>query len=146
VVSVLALGIGPNVAMFSVVDGVLLKPVPFPEPDRIVGVWEAPRPGVSNATSAPDFLDWRQLATDFEALSAEQPVSVAMNSQGEPIRLSGKAVTADYFRVFATSARLGRTSQQKSTGRERPAWLYSATPPGKTTLAATRTSCIGRSC
>ena len=109
VVGVLALGIGANVAMFSVVDSVLLKPLPFPEPDRMVGVWEAPRPGVSNATSAPDFQDWRRLATVFDTLSAEQPLSAAINAQGEPIRLSGKAVTADYFRVFAANTRLGRT-------------------------------------
>jgi len=109
VVAVLALGMGANVAMFSVVDGVLLKPLPFPEPGRMVGVWEAPRPGVSNATSAPDFQDWRRLATVFEALCAEQQLSAAIDAQGEPIRLSGKAVTADYFRVFAANTLLGRT-------------------------------------
>lgn len=109
VVGVLALGIGANVAMFSVVDAVLLKPLPFPGPDRIVGVWEAPRPGVVNATSAPDFLDWKRLTTVFEALSAEQPISASLRESGEPTRLSGKAVTAEYFQVFATSARLGRT-------------------------------------
>ena len=116
VVGVLALGIGANVAMFSIVDGVLLKPLPFPEPDRMVGVWEAPRPGVSNATSAPDFQDWRRLATVFEALSAEQPLSAAIDAQGEPIRLSGKAVTADYFRVFAANTRLGRTFTAEEDG------------------------------
>lgn len=109
VIGVLALGIGANVAMFSVVDAVLLRPLPFAEPDRIVGVWEAPRPGVVNATSAPDFLDWKRLATVFEALSAEQSISAALTNQGEPTRLSGKAVTADYFRVFATRVQLGRT-------------------------------------
>ena len=109
VVGVLALGIGANVAMFSVVDAVLLKPLPFAEPGRIVGVWEAPRPGVVNATSAPNFIDWRRLATLFEALSAEQSISAALTGQGEPARLSGKAVTSDYFRVFATRTQLGRT-------------------------------------
>jgi predicted permease len=109
VVSVLALGIGANVAMFGVVDGVILKPLPFSEPDRIVGVWEAPRPGTSNATSAPDFQDWKRLATVFEALCAEQPISAAVDVQGEPNRLSGKAVTADYFRVFTAGTQLGRT-------------------------------------
>ena len=108
VVGVLALGIGANVAMFSVVDAVLLKPLPFAEPGRIVGVWEAPRPGIVNATSAPNFIDWKRLATLFEALSAEQSISAALTGQGEPARLSGKAVTADYFRVFATRAQLGR--------------------------------------
>lgn len=109
VVGVLALGIGANVAMFSVVDAVMLKPLPFAEPDRIVRVWEAPRPGVTNATSAASFLEWKRLATDFEALSAENSLSVALQNGGEPVRLNGKAVTAEYFRVFGTQARLGRT-------------------------------------
>ena len=83
--------------------------MPFPEPDRIVRVWEAPRPGATNATSTLDFLDWKRLGTVFEALAAEQPISAALTGEGEPTRLAGKAVTADYFRVFATGARLGRT-------------------------------------
>jgi predicted permease len=110
VVSVLALGVGANVAMFSVVDAVLLRPLPFPQPDRIVGVWEAPQPGAVNATSAPGFLDWNRLATtEFEALSAEQSISVALTNNQGAIRLAGKAVTASYFQVFATRAQLGRT-------------------------------------
>ena len=110
VVSVLALGIGANVAMFSVLDAVLLKPLPFPQPDRIVCVWEAPQPGVVNDTSVPDFLDWKRLAnTEFEALSAELPLSAALTDKDGATRLSGKAVTADYFQVFATKAQLGRT-------------------------------------
>ena len=108
-IGVLALGIGANVAMFSLVDGALLKPLPFREPDRIVRVWHAPRPGSSNATSTLDFLDWKRLATLFEALSAEDGFSAALTGNDEPVRVSGKAVTADYFRVFATGARLGRT-------------------------------------
>lgn len=109
VIGVLALGIGANVAMFSVVDAVLLKPIPFPNPDRIVRIWEAPRPGVTNATATPDFLDWKRMATAFDALSAEIPVSVALTGQAEPMRLSGRAVTADYFRVFPINAFIGRT-------------------------------------
>ena len=109
VVGVLALGTGANIAMFSVVDAVLLKPIPFAAPDRIVGVWEAPRPGVFNATTGPEFLDWKRLAKSFEAFSAEQPISAALTGEGEPARLSGKAVTADYFRVFDTRVALGRT-------------------------------------
>ncbi len=116
VVGVLALGIGANVAMFSVVDAVLLKPLPFPGPDHIAGVWDAPRPGVMNATSAPDFLDWKRLAPTFEALSAEQSITASLGGGGEPTRLSGKAVTADYFRVFGTSARLGRTFTAEEDG------------------------------
>jgi len=108
-VGILALGIGANAAMFSVVDAVLLKPLPFPDPDRIVRVWEAPRPGATNATSAPDFDDWRRLATSFDAVAAEQWVSAALTGAGEPRRLRGKAVTADYFTVFGATLRFGRS-------------------------------------
>ena len=109
VIGVLAIGIGGTVAMFSIVDAVLLKPLPFPEPEHIVRVWEAPRPGVINATKAPEFVNWKRSATVFEALSAEQPLLATLTGKGEPQRLSGKAVTADYFKVFATNVKLGRT-------------------------------------
>ncbi len=109
VVGVLALGIGGTVAMFSVVDAVLVKPLPFPEPDRIVNLWEAPRPGVVNATTVPEFLAWKRSAAVFDALAAENPTSAALNDKSGPIRLSGKLVTAEYFKVFATGAALGRT-------------------------------------
>ncbi len=110
VVAVLALGLGANLAMFSIVNAVLLKPLPFPGPDRIVSVWEAPRAGAVNATSTPDFLDWKRLGGGaFQALSAELPISAAVTGNGEPARLSGKSVTAEYFQVFATSAAFGRT-------------------------------------
>jgi predicted permease len=109
VIGVLALGIGGTVAMFSVVDAVLLKPLPFPAPDRIAGVWEAPRPGAVNATSVPQFLAWKRLATAFDSLAAEQSILAALNDKSGPARIAGKAVTAEYFKVFATGAKLGRT-------------------------------------
>ena len=109
VIAVLALGIGGTVAMFSVVDAVLLKPLPFPEPDRIVCVWEAPRPGVVNATTVAQFLAWKRSATVFDALAAEESISAALNEKSGPTRLSGKLVTAEYFKVFGTDAALGRT-------------------------------------
>ncbi len=109
VVIVLAIGIGANVAMFSLVDAVLLKPLPFPQPERIVRIWEAPRLGVTNATSTLDFLDWKRMSTSFEALSAEVPASAALVSSGEPVRLPGKLVSSGHFKVFAATPLLGRT-------------------------------------
>jgi predicted permease len=109
VVGVLALGIGGTVAMFSVVDAVLVKPLPFPEPDRIVQVWEAPHPGAVTATTVPQFLAWKHSAAIFDALAAEQPISAALNDKGGPTRLSGKLVTSDYFKIFDTGTALGRT-------------------------------------
>ena len=115
-VGVLAIGIGANAAMFSVVDAVLLKPLPFPAPEQIVRVWEAPRPGTTNATSTLDFLDWKRLGTSFEALAAENPLRAAWTGHGDPVRLAGNRVTSDYFKVFGTHASLGRTF----TPRARP--------------------------
>jgi len=109
VISILALGIGGTVAMFSVVDAVFVKPLPFPQPDRIVGVWEAPRPGAVNATTVPQFVAWNRLAKVFSALAAEQPILAALNDKSGPSRIAGKAVTAGYFKVFASGAKLGRT-------------------------------------
>lgn len=129
VVSVLALGIGANVAMFGLLDAVILKPLPFSNPDRIVRIWEAPRPGVTNATSAPDFLDWRRLARSFEALAAESPISMALTGAGDPVRLDGRAVTAEFFRVFDVGVQLGRTFQPRDMepGQEAVVVLSNAT-------------------
>lgn len=109
VIGVLGLGIGGTVGMFSVVDAVLVKPLPFAAPDRIVAVWEAPRPGTVNATSVPQFLAWQRLSSGFATLSAERDFSAALNDENGPVRLSGKRVTADYFKVFGISAAMGRT-------------------------------------
>jgi putative ABC transport system permease protein len=108
VMGVLALGIGGTVAMFSVVDAVFLRPLPFPQPEHIVSVWEAPRPGSVNATTVPQFIAWKQLGTAFEALAAEQPVLGALDVNGEPMRLSGDTVTSEYFKVFGVRPVLGR--------------------------------------
>jgi hypothetical protein len=67
-ISVMAIGIGANTAMFSLVDAVLLKPLPYPDPERIVRVWEAPTPTSRNGISTLNFVDWKRLSTSFEAL------------------------------------------------------------------------------
>ncbi|MCP4898905.1 MAG: ABC transporter permease [bacterium] len=108
-IGVLALGIGANTAMFSLVDAVLLKPLPFPEPDRIVRVWETPAPGDRNATTTLDFIDWKRLNNSFEALSAYSTTNASLTGDGEPTRFSGYHVSADYFEVFGIQARIGRT-------------------------------------
>ncbi len=108
-IGVLALGIGANTAMFSLLDAVLLKPLPFPEPDRIVRIWEAPTPAQRNVVNTLDFVDWKRLNTVFDALSAQSGITVSLSGDGEVLRLRGDLVSADYFRVFGVNARLGRT-------------------------------------
>ncbi len=107
-IGLLALGIGVNSAMFSIVDAVLLKPLPFPEPERMVRVWETP-PGLRNGTTTLTFLDWKRQRDIFEALSVENSTRAAVATSGDPARLSGKLVSADYFNVFGVKARIGRT-------------------------------------
>jgi putative ABC transport system permease protein len=109
VVAVLAIGIGGTVAMFSVVDAVLLKQLPFSKPGQIVGVWEAPRPGAVNATTAAQFLAWKRDTSSFAALAAETPISSSLNEKGGPVRLAGELVTSDYFKIFTAETAIGRT-------------------------------------
>jgi putative ABC transport system permease protein len=108
-ISVMAIGIGANTAMFSLMDAVLLKPLPYPEPERIVRVWEAPTPTSRNGISTLNFVDWKRLSTSFEALSAVRGLNVALTGEGEPARLAGTLVSADYFDVFGVKAAVGRT-------------------------------------
>ncbi|MGA7414369.1 MAG: ABC transporter permease [Bryobacteraceae bacterium] len=106
-IGLLALGIGANSAMFSIVDAVLLRPLPFPEPERMVRVWEAP-PNQRNGTTTLTFLDWKRQSDIFEALSVEASTKAALATDGYPIRVSGKLVSADYFQVFGVKAQIGR--------------------------------------
>jgi predicted permease len=107
-IGLLALGIGANTAMFSIVDAVLLKPLPFPEPERMVRVWEAP-PNLRNGTTTLTFLDWKRQRDLFEALSVECPTKAALSTDGYPKRVPGMLVSADYFQVFGVNPQIGRT-------------------------------------
>jgi hypothetical protein len=68
--ALLAVGVGAAIAVFSVIDGVLLKALPYPEPDRIVTLWEATDRSRTIGVSAPNFSDWQRSATSFAALAA----------------------------------------------------------------------------
>jgi putative ABC transport system permease protein len=107
-IGLLALGIGANTAMFSIVDAVLLKPLPFPEPERMVRVVETPMLTQRNPTTTLTFLDWKRQSDIFEALSVESDTRAAVENDGNPARLTGKQVSADYFDVFDVKPVLGR--------------------------------------
>ena len=105
----LAIGIGANTAIFSFVDAMLLKPLPYPDADRIVRVMEKPPRGARNGISTLNFLDWQRDNTVFDFMSAQTGDAVTLTGGSEPIQLRGALVSAGYFKVFGAEPELGRT-------------------------------------
>jgi predicted permease len=105
-----AIGIGVNTAVFSVVNGVLLRPLPYPASDRITMVWlDNRRQNVrEDVTSYPNYLDWRSQNTSYEHLAAFTTASFTQTGAGEPERLLGAAVTASFFDVMGVTPLVGR--------------------------------------
>jgi putative ABC transport system permease protein len=105
----LALGIGANAAIFSVINTVLLKPLPYPDPDRLVLVWESIQDR-TNIVSAPNYFDWRQQNRVFESMALFDSAGRGYNlSEGnEPERVSGVRVSASFFDVLGMRPFLGR--------------------------------------
>jgi putative ABC transport system permease protein len=104
----LAIGVGANVAIFSFVDGILLKPLPYEQPERIVRVLEKPPQGERNGISTLNFLDWQRDNTVFDFHSAQTGGNVTMTGGTEPIQLRGARVSANYFNIFRMKPALGR--------------------------------------
>ena len=107
----LALGIGPTTAIFSVVNAVLLKPLPFVEPSRLLMVYETNlQRGFNRGTmSYPNFADVRDQNQVFEKMSSYHSGDFILTGRGEPLRLQGAVVNADLFPLLGVKASLGRT-------------------------------------
>ena len=111
----LALGIGANTAIFSVVRAVLLDPLPFDRPDRIARIWPGnPSTGIARgAASEPNFLDWRSESRLTESMGgfffADGMTGIDLTGDGEPQRLKAALVTAGFFETLRTPALVGRT-------------------------------------
>jgi putative ABC transport system permease protein len=107
----LALGIGANSAIFSIVNGVLLRPLPFPEPDRLVTVTHLypSLDGLEPGFSAGTFRDVVELSGSFEEVGAESGWVVNLTGEGEPEQLFGNLVSERHFAAYGVSAALGRT-------------------------------------
>jgi putative ABC transport system permease protein len=107
VVMVLALGIGANTAIFSIVNGVLLKPLPFAGADRLVAVDTTVR-NEPDDTSYPDFLDWRAQASSFDLLAAYAGVGTTLSGTGDATGLSGAIVSPDLLTLLGVAPLRGR--------------------------------------
>jgi len=106
----LAIGIGANTAMFSLVDGVLLRPFPYPDPERLVFIWDSnPGQGWDRfSVSPPNFIDYRDQATVFDSMSAYYSTTVTLTGVDEPERIPAARVGPDYFQTFGIAPQIGR--------------------------------------
>ena len=108
VVLTLAVGIGINVAMYSIIQAVLLSELPFPDADRLVAISETWADGIS-PMSYPDYLDWKAAQHSLDEIAVSRRDDFNLTGDGEPERFSGLFVTASYFRILKIPPKLGRT-------------------------------------
>jgi putative ABC transport system permease protein len=106
----LALGIGANTAIFSVVNTVLLRPLPYKQPDRLVMLWEDDTKGgyPRDTPAVANYIDWREQSTVFEGMAALADQSYNLTGAGDPERLDGKRASANLFQLLGVEPMLGR--------------------------------------
>ena len=117
----LAIGIGANTAIFSVVNAVLLKPLPFPNPEQLVAVGSAdtrstPEAGSLDSISFPDFFDFRAQNTTFQHLAVFRDRNFALGGAGEAQSLRGLMVSSGFFEAVGIQPALGRTFRREEEG------------------------------
>ena len=105
----LALGIGANTAIFSVVYAVLLRPLPFLQPDRLVVLAEQSPTGSRMGPAYPNYEDWRERAQSFDAMAAYLNESFNLGGVDKPVRLQGRRVNWNFFQLLGVNPQLGRT-------------------------------------
>ncbi len=117
----LALGIGANTAIFSVLYGVLLKSLPYPEADRLLVLNEASKTTPVMSASYPNLRDWQRQQTVFENITGYSSGSFVLAGAGEPERIGGRSVTANFFATLGAEPALGRafTEDEDKLGAER---------------------------
>ncbi len=111
VIITLALGIGANTAVFSLIHRVLLQPLPYPDPSHLLRLFEAKSPSVyeTHENVAPaNFLDWQQQTHAFAAMAASSGFRYNLTGTGQPEQVWGDAISADWFTVLGVHPGLGR--------------------------------------
>jgi len=121
----LALGIGANTAIFSVVDTLLLRPLPYPEPDRLVLLTNKTSQARRAGISYPNFSDWRERAQSFEGMASWRVESFNLTGVDKPVQLRGQTVNWNFFALLGVQSQLGRmfTSEDDRYGAARTALL-----------------------
>ena len=129
VVATLALGIGANTAVFSVINALLIRPLPYADPGRLAIVWEVNPMGKDNSGSPGNFLHWREMATSFDDMAAVSlTFRATLSGEGEPEELPMQYVSASAFTILGVTPEIGRafTADEDRPGRNRVAILSDA--------------------
>src|SRR2546428_6135632 len=119
VVLTLALGSGANTAIFSVVNGVLLTPLPYKDPSRLVVVWESKGTSTHNVVNPANYKDWHDRATSFNGLALLSWAGLTFTGE-EAERVQGRAVTPDFFGVLGATPLLGGTFNAEESRPKAP--------------------------
>ena len=121
-ITTFALGIGINTAVFNVVNGVLLRPLPYPDADRITMLWvDNRRQGIrEDITSYPAYLDWKTQSTSYDHMAGFTEAAFSLTGSGEPERLIGAQAAASFFDVMGIPPAIGRvfTVENETPGRD----------------------------
>ena len=113
VMTTLALGIGASTAIFSIVNGILLRPLPFAEPDRLMFITEANKSGNSISVSWLNYLDWRARQHSFDGLAVSRNNQSTLTGAGQAVRLTGRRVSANFFQVLGAQPSMGRAFAER---------------------------------
>lgn len=119
IVITVALGIGANATIFGVINAVLLEPLPYEDPDRLVRLWQS-NPGqnqIEGLVSAPNFLDWQTQQTAFEQLAALEFATFNLTGAGEPQRIAAARITANLVPALGVAPAVGRSFVPNEEGR-----------------------------
>ena len=109
VIGTLALGIGANTALFSVVNGVLLNPLPYPQAEQLVTIHESKPNFATGSISYPHFLDWQKNNHTLSAMAVSRGTSFILTGLGEAERVRAEFVTSDFFPILGVTPVVGRT-------------------------------------
>ena len=113
----LALGIGANTAIYSVIDGVLLHPIPFSEPERLVALYQKTHSSEKNSVSYPNLLDWQSQSKAFEAIAGMREDGFTLTTHGQPETIMGMMVSSNFFSTLRVQPLLGRTFTREEDQR-----------------------------
>jgi predicted permease len=121
----MAIGIGANTAMFSLVSALLLHPLPYPDTDRLVSVWDSSEKNPRNEVAFANFADWKTRQTSFESLGLYRWWTVNITGGPEPERVQGYQLTAEVLQALALKPQIGRwfTAEENQPGRNYVALL-----------------------